>query len=104
MQFDPVIRRGYRPRLDGFTACARSIFYLHNESINIWSHLLSTFVYAIVLLLVDYSTLHNGIKLSSADSAALHVVVFGANACLTFSVGLPLRKTDEETSLADAVI
>lgn len=92
MQSDPYIRRGYRPQLDSFTACGQSIFYIHNESVNIWTHLLPTSVYVVVLLLTDYSTLHNGIKLSSADNAALHAYIVGAIACLTFSVGLSPRE------------
>lgn len=44
------------------------------------------------LLLIDSSTLHNDIKIFSADSAALHVIVFDVISCLTFSVGLPLWK------------
>jgi hypothetical protein len=92
MQSDPYIRRGYRRQLDSFAACVQSIFYLHNESVNIWTHLLPTLVYVAVLLVTDYSTLHNGIKLSSADNTALQAYIVGAIACLTFSVGLPSRK------------
>lgn len=103
MQSDPYIRRGYRKQLDSFTACAQSIFYLHNESVNIWTHLLPTLFYVVVLLLTDYSTFHNGIKLSPPDNAALHAYIAGAIACLTFSVGLPPERTDE-ASWTDTVI
>lgn len=93
MQSDPYIRQGYRRQLNSFTACTQSIFYLHNESVNIWTHLLPILIYLVVFLLTDYSTHHNGIKLSSADNAALHAYIVGAIACLTFSVGLPSRKS-----------
>lgn len=34
------IRGGYRPIRASYAHAARSLFYLHNESVNIWTHLL----------------------------------------------------------------
>lgn len=85
MQSDPYIRRGYRRQLDSFSACFQSIFYLHNESVNIWSHLLPTLVYLSVLLATDYKILHNGVTLSTADNAVIQTYIAGSIACLTFS-------------------
>ena len=101
MQSDPYIRRGYRRQLDSFSACFQSIFYLHNESVNIWSHLLPTLVYLSVLLATDYKILHNGVTLSTADNAVIQTYIAGSIACLTFSVCLAPGGKDEETSPAD---
>ena len=92
MQSDPYIRRGYRRQLDSFSACFQSIFYLHNESVNIWSHLLPTLVYVAVLLATDYSTRLNGVDLSTADNAVIQTYIAGSIACLAFSVCLALEE------------
>lgn len=89
MQSDPYIRRGYRRQLNSFSACLWSIFHLHNESVNIWSHLLPTLFYLSVLLATDYSILHNGVDISTADNAVIQTYVFGSIMCLIFSVRLP---------------
>ncbi|MCJ1288480.1 hypothetical protein MMC34_000008 [Xylographa carneopallida] len=87
MQSDPYIRSGYRGQLDSFGACFRSIFYLHNESVNIWSHIIPTCCYLAVLLATDYSILHNGVQLSSADNTVIQTYVAGSIVCLVFSAG-----------------
>lgn len=92
MQSDPYIRRGYRRQLDSFDACLRSVFYLHNESVNIWSHLVPTLAYLVVLLATDFSTLRDsktaGVQLSAADNAVLQTYTAGSIVCLMFSVGV----------------
>jgi hypothetical protein len=37
LQFNPYVLKGYRP-LQSFTECVHSLFYLHNETINILTH------------------------------------------------------------------
>lgn len=37
LQFNPYITNGYRPLLSAW-GCLNSIFYLHNETINIFTH------------------------------------------------------------------
>lgn len=101
MQSDPYIRRGYRRQLDSFSACFQSIFYLHNESVNIWSHLLPTLVYLSVLLATNYSILHNGVDLSTADTTVIQTYIAGSIVCLTLSVCLTPGGKNEETSIAD---
>ncbi|KAK0085403.1 hypothetical protein PV325_005275 [Microctonus aethiopoides] len=41
LQFNPHIKTGYRP-LTNFTGCVKSLFYLHNETVNILTHGLAT--------------------------------------------------------------
>ena len=42
---DTFIRRGFRPRLSWW-GCLKSVFALHNETFNIWSHLIGSAVFA----------------------------------------------------------
>jgi adiponectin receptor len=49
MKKDPRIRRGYREELRNVWNCFLSLFYVHNEFINIWSHLLPAIVYGTIL-------------------------------------------------------
>lgn len=37
LQFNPYVLTGYRP-LQGWADCVRSLFYFHNETINILTH------------------------------------------------------------------
>ena len=39
-RFNEYIRTGYRPALKTFKDCFLSIFRIHNETVNIWSHLI----------------------------------------------------------------
>lgn len=96
MELDPYIRRGYRPRLGSFSACFKSIFHLHNESVNIWSHILSTVVYLSVLLTIDHSTLCDDVDLSTADNSVITTYIAGSIACLVFSVCCRLQKAIKE--------
>jgi predicted membrane channel-forming protein YqfA (hemolysin III family) len=41
----PFVGRGYRPKLT-LLGCLRSLFTLHNESFNIWSHLVAAVMFA----------------------------------------------------------
>ena len=43
-QPDEYIRNGYRLNCNSFSSSFKSLFKLHNETINIWSHLLGTLV------------------------------------------------------------
>jgi len=51
------IKHGYRahPHMT-FEKCTKSIFMLHNETFNIWSHLLCAFFYLYQLLLLSVNS------------------------------------------------
>ncbi len=85
MKADPYIKRGYRCQLNSFYECFRSLFYLHNESVNIWSHLLPAFIYLVSLLGLDFCMLHSGIKVSAADSAIVQMYTVCTVGCLLLS-------------------
>lgn len=40
LQFNVYIRNYNRSPCPSFSACLKSIFYMHSETINIWSHLI----------------------------------------------------------------
>lgn len=50
MKKDSRIQTGYREELKTVAKCFWSLFYLHNEFVNVWSHLLPAIVYAIILV------------------------------------------------------
>ncbi|KAF9734872.1 hypothetical protein PMIN06_009524 [Paraphaeosphaeria minitans] len=49
MKKDPRIRTGYREELRNVWKCVLSLFYVHNEFVNIWSHLLPALAYLAML-------------------------------------------------------
>ena len=85
MQNDPFIRRGYRKQLNLFTECFRSLFYLHNESINTWSHLLAAVCFFIVIVKPRYAITQRT-KASSTDKNVILMYNMGTAGCLLFSV------------------
>lgn len=86
MQSDPYIRQGYRKQLGSFSKCYESLFYLHNETVNIWSHLLVGIFFTSLLLATDYSILHDCPQLSASDTLAVQSYLAGATGCLFLSV------------------
>ncbi len=88
MQSDPYIRHGYRKQLSSFNKCYESLFYLHNETVNIWSHLLVGLLFTSLLLATDYSILHDCPQLSASDTLAVQSYLAGATGCLFLSVSI----------------
>ena len=85
MKVDTHIKRGYRPQLGSYRHCFWSLFYLHNESINIWSHLLPAICYLALLLKLDVETIHSGIKIRAIDKAVFQLYVVCTVGCLLLS-------------------
>lgn len=50
LQWNEYLRQGYRPPLPSFFACFKSVFRIHTETVNIWSHLLACIVFATILI------------------------------------------------------
>ena len=78
------IKGSYRPILPSFVACFATVFRIHNETVNVWSHLLG-------FLAFMYASFH---FLSKPNDQYLHPVYekailmtffFGACVCLGFS-------------------
>lgn len=49
------MKTGYRLHYDTWKSILMSIFQWHNETINIWTHLVGFIVYLIVLLVIAFS-------------------------------------------------
>ncbi|KAJ2956473.1 hypothetical protein NQZ79_g7652 [Umbelopsis isabellina] len=48
LQDNIYITGGYRPQLDSYWECIKSVTYLHNEFVNIWSHALGFVLFCIL--------------------------------------------------------
>ncbi|CAG8513436.1 44341_t:CDS:2 [Gigaspora margarita] len=46
---------GYRRPTYSYIKCMRSLFYLHNESVNIWSHLTGALIFIILSITTSFS-------------------------------------------------
>ncbi|KAF8242063.1 HlyIII-domain-containing protein [Wilcoxina mikolae CBS 423.85] len=84
-QDNEFIIYGYRPASGSFKKSAKSLFYFHNESINIYSHLIG----GIVFLLTGFYLHHTlSIRYSTATIADLYAFasfLLGAAACFSLS-------------------
>ena len=74
----------YRPATYSYMGCFQSLFYLHNESVNIHSHLLGAFVFLFTAVSVYTIEKHSA---SAADVAAFGCFFLGAVICLGISAG-----------------
>ncbi|KLU88860.1 hypothetical protein MAPG_07842 [Magnaporthiopsis poae ATCC 64411] len=84
------IQRGYRRTSNSYRACAASLAYLHNESVNIWSHLLgAVFFSALGLWLLRrffYAAVAVAVVVADkADVLAFACFFAGAFLCLGMS-------------------
>lgn len=79
------ILHGYRPVSSSVCASFRSLLYLHNESVNIYSHLVTAFI----LLLGERSIRGYLIRIFSgvtaADDVAFSIFMLAAGTCLSLS-------------------
>ncbi|KAI1483588.1 hypothetical protein K445DRAFT_309523 [Daldinia sp. EC12] len=80
-QDNPYIRRGYRPVSHSARVCFRSWLYLHNETVNIYTHL----VPAVALLIGGLVYLFSRLQHRSNDAGVVVVLLLSASACLSLS-------------------
>ncbi|KAI0844069.1 HlyIII-domain-containing protein [Daldinia vernicosa] len=81
-QDNPYVRRGYRPVSHSARVCFGSWLYLHNETVNIFTHL----VPAIALLISGLAYLVSRLQHRSSDDAGVvAVLLLSATACLGLS-------------------
>ncbi|KAF7574864.1 membrane protein hemolysin III [Pyrenophora tritici-repentis] len=80
---NPHILKGYRFK-EGKWACVRSIFGLHNELINIWTHLLG-FIMVLAIAFYFYPSSTNFSMSTKADIFIAAVFFFAACKCLACS-------------------
>ena len=88
MQNDQYIRRGYRIPQNSIRGCFQSLWYLHNETVNIWSHLLTAMFMTALLGWSFVPTLHQGYSFSASDLGVLQFYLLCSIGGLIFSVGV----------------
>ncbi|KAI1464827.1 hemolysin-III related-domain-containing protein [Daldinia caldariorum] len=81
-QDNPYIRRGYRPVSHSARVCFGSWLYLHNETVNIYTHLVPAAALLISGLAYLFSRLQHR---SSDDAGVVAVLLLSASACLGLS-------------------
>lgn len=78
LKFNPYIHTGYRAPPHTWSQCLRSVLQFHNETLNIWTHLLG-FIAFVILLLWDWNTI------SGLDFAVGLTVTTLYQACMILS-------------------
>jgi len=78
----PYILTGYRDS-DSFSSCCKSVFAIHNETGNIWTHLIASLVYLYFLIYCWSTNFFHGEELSNKIIFTLGIL--SAVICYTFS-------------------
>ncbi|RIB03704.1 hemolysin-III channel protein Izh2 [Gigaspora rosea] len=78
------ILRGYRKPTSSYIECIYSLFYIHNEFINIWSHFLGAIIFAF-LSFVTYFFVLDQPTVVWQDFVVVYTFLSGAVICLGFS-------------------
>lgn len=79
------IQTGYRQIRGSYAFSARSLFYVHNEFVNIWSHLLGAIVFAASSAYVYYVVQPRYESASRSDVIVFACFFAGAITCLGMS-------------------
>lgn len=79
------ILSGYRQSQNSYAHSFRSLFYMHNESVNIWSHLLGAIVFLAGAAYVDRVVRPRYASASSTDVLVFACFFGGAVVCLGMS-------------------
>lgn len=80
------IERAYRKQQDSFYGCFKSLWYIHNETVNIWSHLIVGVFFLAMAIWAAIPALHGDYAFKRADLLALQTYLIGAAVCCLFSV------------------
>lgn len=85
LQDNYYIQRGYRPQSNSYIKSVASIGYLHNESVNIWTHLLGALL-AGVTAITMYTAIKPRFEMATGeDVMAFSCYFLGAFTCLGMS-------------------
>ncbi|XP_030371324.1 adiponectin receptor protein isoform X2 [Scaptodrosophila lebanonensis] len=82
LQDNDFLHRGHRPPLPSFSACFKSIFRLHTETGNIWTHLLGCIAFIGVAL---YFISRPSVEIQTQEKIVFGAFFMGAIICLGFS-------------------
>jgi len=81
LRFNPYIKTGYRSSFD-YKQCIKSLLYFHNETMNIWTHLLG-FLAFMALLLWDFVAPPT--RVTWEDFAVILTIITCYQACMILS-------------------
>ena len=84
-QDNEYIRTGYRPATASFIKCFQSLRYIHNETINIYSHVLGAVVFLLLPVPTFYSVLVRYPRASQADRIVFSTFFYGVSFCFVLS-------------------
>ena len=85
MRDNQYVQTGYRPVSNSYSKSAGSIIYLHNESVNIWSHLIGAALAAVTAIFM-YNIARLRFEMATReDVVVFSCFFFGAVACLSMS-------------------
>ncbi|KAF1845089.1 hemolysin-III channel protein-like protein Izh2 [Cucurbitaria berberidis CBS 394.84] len=87
MRGDPYIKTGYRRQLDSVYRCVSSLLYLHNEWVNVWSHLLPGTIHSLVLAKECYHFSKRWDEERYLDQMVVWQYIVSCILCLLFSAG-----------------
>ena len=79
------LRTGYRPDSNSYAVSISSLLYLHNESVNIWSHLTGAIVFLFTGLALRSAVAPRYASATSADALVFSCFFDGAVLCLGMS-------------------
>ncbi|PKY38826.1 putative hemolysin-III channel protein Izh2 [Rhizophagus irregularis] len=85
LQDNHDILKGYRRPTFSYVKCAKSLFYIHNESVNIWSHLIGTVAFFFLGFTTYYYVLAHQPNAKTWDFFVFYIFLLGAMICLAFS-------------------
>ena len=71
MQLNEYIKYGYRINCNTIKKSLKSLFIIHNESVNIWSHLIGTFL---VIFLIYYTNKYITIYNNQLNNIRLNII------------------------------
>lgn len=85
LQDNSYIHSGYRPPSNSYRKSAASLSYLHNESINIWTHLIGALLAGCAATILYYVARPRFQMANAEDVAVFSCFFLGAIACLGMS-------------------
>ncbi|KAG0340939.1 hypothetical protein BG004_006220 [Podila humilis] len=85
MRDNPAILTGYRRETFSYRKAIKSLGYLHNESVNIWSHLLGAIAFVVVTPIAYFKVIGVLDTIRWTDIAVFYAFIAGAIICLSMS-------------------
>ncbi|KAL8878679.1 MAG: hypothetical protein Q9198_003564 [Flavoplaca austrocitrina] len=84
-QDNEYILSGYRPHTESFIRCIGSLAYIHNETINIFSHLIGAAFFSIAPAYFYTTLTTDDMEVTSADIIVFSTFFYGVSVCFLLS-------------------